>query len=102
MAITRKQFQEINGHSNSFFGWGGEDDDFFRRVKQAGLDIVRFEPEIASYTMIQHNKEDPNPDRHRLMNVGRNLLLIDGLNSLNYTMLKYEVTPLYTWIKVDV
>lgn len=30
-AIKRAHFEKVNGHSNKFFGWGGEDDDMFRR-----------------------------------------------------------------------
>ena len=102
VAISQSIFRKINGHSNSFFGWGGEDDDLLYRVAKAGLDVVRFEPEVATYHMLRHLKENPNPDRHRLLDVGRNLVLIDGLNSLNYTLLTYELTALYTLIKVHV
>lgn len=27
-ALTKEQYEAVNGFSNSFFGWGGEDDDF--------------------------------------------------------------------------
>lgn len=30
VAISSKQYKKINGMSNSFLGWGGEDDDFYR------------------------------------------------------------------------
>uniref|UniRef100_A0A183A8T7 Beta-1,4-galactosyltransferase 7 n=1 Tax=Echinostoma caproni TaxID=27848 RepID=A0A183A8T7_9TREM len=32
LIITRKQFTRLNGMSNSFWGWGSEDDEFRRRV----------------------------------------------------------------------
>ncbi len=31
-AVTKEQFIKLNGHSNVFFGWGGEDDNFYDRV----------------------------------------------------------------------
>lgn len=29
--VTIDQFKRINGYSNQFWGWGGEDDDFYQR-----------------------------------------------------------------------
>ena len=41
-SMTTKQFKAINGFSNSFWGWGGEDDDASRRLKHAGYHIGKY------------------------------------------------------------
>lgn len=30
-AFSKEQFEKINGYSNKFWGWGGEDDDAYNR-----------------------------------------------------------------------
>jgi len=30
-AMSKQQFQKINGFPNNYWGWGGEDDDIFNR-----------------------------------------------------------------------
>ena len=30
-ALTKEQFESLNGFSNSFWGWGGEDDEMASR-----------------------------------------------------------------------
>ena len=30
-AFLKKDFENINGFSNEFWGWGGEDDDLYKR-----------------------------------------------------------------------
>jgi len=41
LLITRDQFQMVNGMSNRYWGWGLEDDEFHRRLKDAGLQVQR-------------------------------------------------------------
>ena len=31
IALNRHQYENVNGFSNQFYGWGGEDDDMYRR-----------------------------------------------------------------------
>lgn len=45
-AIKREHFELVNGHSNKFFGWGGEDDDMFRRL----LEFIAFMWKIVVLT----------------------------------------------------
>ena len=46
-AITRRHFKQLNGFSNMFWGWGGEDDDIRRRINKAGLQLTRYSPLVA-------------------------------------------------------
>lgn len=39
IALTRKQFERVNGFSNVFYGWGGEDDDFYSRLQSRGFQV---------------------------------------------------------------
>ncbi|XP_012935857.2 beta-N-acetyl-D-glucosaminide beta-1,4-N-acetylglucosaminyl-transferase, partial [Aplysia californica] len=41
VAFTKSQFKHINGDSNLYFGWGGEDDDLKGRVKKMGYTRLR-------------------------------------------------------------
>ena len=39
IALTRQQFEKVNGFSNVYFGWGGEDDDFYSRLQSRGFPV---------------------------------------------------------------
>ncbi|MCL4142249.1 UNVERIFIED_CONTAM: hypothetical protein GTU68_011233 [Idotea baltica] len=62
-AMTVKQFETVNGFSNKFWGWGGEDDDMSNRIKFHGYFISRYPANVARYTMMPHKKDHPNPQR---------------------------------------
>lgn len=102
LAILQKQFALVNGFSNLFFGWGGEDDDFHRRIRHKGLSICRFSPEVARYTMLRHSKEKPSEARFSNLISGEERYDVDGLNSLDYIVLNTTRNSLYTWFLVDV
>ena len=79
-----------------FYGWGGEDDDFYYRTTAANFDIVRFIPKISNYTALKHAPEKPNPERHQLLRISKKSHFYEGLNSLNYTLVSKDILPLYT------
>lgn len=41
LIIKREDFISVNGMSNKYWGWGLEDDEFYVRLKEAGLNITR-------------------------------------------------------------
>lgn len=102
IAMTKKQFHDINGFSNVFYGWGGEDDDMFNRVYHGGYKVCRYQLHISRYTMLTHEKEIPNENRMKQLRNGPKRFKTDGLNSVTYNLIKYEQLPLYTRILVSV
>lgn len=66
-AMTKEHMRKVNGFSNLFFGWGGEDDDMAARIKAKGLKISRYPMSVARYRMIKHSSKEsgnePNPQR---------------------------------------
>ncbi|XP_018026698.2 beta-1,4-N-acetylgalactosaminyltransferase bre-4-like [Hyalella azteca] len=101
-AISVEQFRRVNGFSNKFWGWGGEDDDMANRIKHHGLSISRNPANISRYTMIRHYKDKPNPHRFEMLRSGRSRYASDGLNSLKYRVLDVQLRRLYTCIYVEI
>nr|XP_018668614.2 uncharacterized protein LOC100179116 isoform X1 [Ciona intestinalis] len=54
-AIRREHYIQVNGHSNRFWGWGGEDNDMEERIARQNLTIKSAYPSIGKYKMIQHD-----------------------------------------------
>ncbi|XP_031638935.1 beta-1,4-N-acetylgalactosaminyltransferase bre-4-like [Contarinia nasturtii] len=100
--MTVKQFKTVNGFSNSFWGWGGEDDDMSNRLKHVGFHIARYPINIARYKMLSHRKEKANPKRYEKLVTGTKRFDIEGLNSLKYEVRAFERKVLYTWILAEI
>ncbi|VDK63469.1 unnamed protein product [Cylicostephanus goldi] len=58
--FTVNQFLDVNGFSNRYWGWGGEDDDLYNRTIKAGYEVERYNATIARYTMIIHDGSKSN------------------------------------------
>jgi hypothetical protein len=101
-ALTEKQFLKVNGFSNVFFGWGGEDDDMYNRVIHSGYNISRYSKTIARYKMIKHKPEVRNLKRHKLLHTGKKRFKTDGINSTVYKPVRLVLKKLFTWILVEI
>ena len=84
-------------------------------------EVVRFEPHIARYTMLLHEKAMPNPSRFDQMNAFKRQamltnitqennksssssnarFMLDGLSNTQYKSISFTKKPLYTHIIVD-
>lgn len=103
--LSKKHMESINGFSNEFWGWGGEDDDVYNRLNIKGLKIIRYPMNIARYKMITHKHEkgnEANPKRFEMIRKTRQTFEKDGINSIKYKVLSIEYQPTYTNITVDV
>ncbi|XP_013110350.2 beta-1,4-N-acetylgalactosaminyltransferase bre-4 isoform X1 [Stomoxys calcitrans] len=100
-AMTRQHFLAVNGFSNSYFGWGGEDDDMSNRLRNANLFIARYPINIARYTMLKHQKEKANPKRYENLVNGINKSSMDGLNSIKYDIYSYKSYPTFSWFYAE-
>jgi len=99
--MTKTQFQKVNGFSNLFWGWGGEDDDLSNRIQHHGYRISRCSANVARYKMLTHHKERANPKRREILKTGRNRFETDGLSSLQYKVKELNLGKLYTTILVE-
>ncbi|KFQ08841.1 Beta-1,4-galactosyltransferase 4, partial [Leptosomus discolor] len=103
-ALTRDQFSKVNGFSNNYWGWGGEDDDLRIRVEMQKMKVVRPSADVARYTMIFHKRDhgnEENGERMKLLRQVSRTWKTDGLNSCSYKLLSVEHNPLYINITVD-
>ncbi|XP_068126949.1 beta-1,4-galactosyltransferase 3-like [Hyperolius riggenbachi] len=104
-ALTPDQFMKMNGFPNTYWGWGGEDDDIAMRIRLAGLSITRTPLILGRYKMIPHDRDTGNEEnsyRYGLLKNTRRNWRDDGMNSLAFRLLSRDSAPLYTNITVDI
>ncbi|XP_026060016.1 beta-1,4-galactosyltransferase 1 [Carassius auratus] len=104
-AMSKEQFQKINGFPNNYWGWGGEDDDIFNRLVFRGMKISRPSGDIGKCRMIRHSrdkKNEPNPQRFKRIAHTRQTMNTDGIKSLSYKVVDIDIDLLYTQITVDI
>ena len=100
-AISTEVFKRINGFSNTFYGWGGEDDDLSHRMKVHNISIQRDPADISRFGMLSHGKVEMNSNLNMLMDKSKNSELdSDGLSTLQFELLDKKEYPLYTWLLV--
>ncbi|XP_078527601.1 beta-1,4-galactosyltransferase 1-like [Lissotriton helveticus] len=104
-AFSKTQFEKVNGFSNAFWGWGGEDDEMFSRVVAAGMRVERPNSVLARSKMIPHHRDpgnESNKNNAVIMLHARANMKRDGLNSLNYKVVNITRHHLYTLVSVDI
>ncbi|RZF43754.1 hypothetical protein LSTR_LSTR009177 [Laodelphax striatellus] len=100
-ALSRRHLEQVNGFSNVYWGWGGEDDDMSTRLRTTGLHITRYPARIARYTMLAHRKQKANPKRYEMLYMAKSRYKSDGLNSLQYKRVALRQNRSLTWMLVE-
>lgn len=100
--LTREQYEAVNGFSNEFFGWGGEDDDFYNRVTWAKMSVYRSISDVGRYSALQHKPAAANPKRNDIISKGKERMWKDGLNSLKYEIIQKTYEKLYIHVIVKI
>ncbi|XP_031157217.1 beta-1,4-galactosyltransferase 1-like [Sander lucioperca] len=104
-SLSKDQYLKINGFPNSFWGWGGEDDDIYNRILNRGMSISRPDSVTGKYRMIKHERDlhnEPNPNNPGKLSQTRWTMDKDGINSLKYSVKDIVRDRLYTFITVDI
>lgn len=88
--FNKEDFIKINGYSNDFWGWGGEDDDLLNRVKFNGYDLYRRK---GVYKSLAHKFNGPSHENYQ--NNVKKLTekydySLDGLTSLEYELVSVD------------
>ncbi|XP_040857397.1 beta-1,4-galactosyltransferase 7 isoform X2 [Ochotona curzoniae] len=89
LLLSKQHYQLCNGMSNRFWGWGREDDEFYRRIKGAGLQLFRPSGITTGYKTFRH-LHDPawrKRDQKRIAAQKQEQFKVDregGLNTVHY------------------
>lgn len=104
-ALTPEQYMKINGFPNTYWGWGGEDDDISTRIKLAGMSITRTPPDLGRYKMAMHDRDNGNEEnrkRYDMLRLTRQTWTKEGMNSVEFKIISKKETRLFTNITVDI
>jgi hypothetical protein len=78
-----------------------EDDDLYNRVVAMNYSVSRYPHEIGRYTMLGHEKDEPNDKRFELLKNNQQRIKKDGLSSLKYDVIYFKKEKLFTKIIVN-
>jgi hypothetical protein len=100
LKILPKTFILLNGYSNEYFNWGGEDDDMGLRLLSKDICVQR--PINGFYYAASHGTQTRNPNRFKLLFDASLRQDIDGFNNIDKLAVISHIHqyPLVTWMKV--
>jgi hypothetical protein len=110
ISISGKNFTDLNGYPNNYWGWGGEDDELRRRVNEINLKIENPKEEDCEITdlekmgldeklqLLRENQDWKNMKKRELKDEHISTWRDNGVNSIGgeYTSMKDEEINNYT------
>ncbi|CAF2519639.1 unnamed protein product [Rotaria sp. Silwood2] len=104
LLLTLDMYKSVNGFSNLYWGWGGEDDDLSLRLIQRRMCVVRPSYELAIYTALPHPKGQRNGARFQLLAWSTVRLNADGYKQIDSMIRIVDIRKTSTVIhlKIDV
>jgi len=96
--ISRKDFMDVGGFSNRFWGWGGEDDEFKNVILRSGKKIEKRECVFESFA---HKKNyDPNTYKKNVDVLRGGRVAGDGVDFVKFNVKSTKETDLYKFISI--
>jgi hypothetical protein len=100
VAFNSADFEKINGYSNKFAGWGGEDNELYYRTLACDLQITTRE---HRYLSLPHPKDHPTGyDPAKMEQAKQPRQPDDGLNNCQYSIVGERAIPQGRIITVDI
>ncbi|XP_035671837.1 beta-1,4-galactosyltransferase 7-like [Branchiostoma floridae] len=92
LLMKREHFEQVNGLSNMFWGWGREDDELYKRMEEVGLQIFRPEGIETDHTNTFRHIHDRQRRKRDTVRVGAQKELqfrrdrITGVDTVQYSV----------------
>ncbi|KAI1718376.1 beta-1,4-N-acetylgalactosaminyltransferase bre-4 [Ditylenchus destructor] len=105
LAISVEDYLSVNGFSNNYWAWGGEDDDMGKRILSLNYTIERPNGDYVRYSMLKHVKRKRLAPKkvYKLLESASTRWVDDGVNQTQkWNVVKLDVKPLYYHLLVDV
>lgn len=97
--FTKEVFNSVNGFSNEFFGWGGEDDYLRRKIEELGIPTKRRECKFSS---LPHSRFIDTAQRYENAKKAAGPLDFgDGLTSCKFETLRLREFDNYTLLQIE-
>ena len=101
---TRQDFLPANGWSNRYFGWGGEDNDFFGRLSVVGKRMRRRCSSLGRYHALlngHYRSPGASVNRNEILAVFDRLQWREGLPTVQHRVIERVQRQYYLFVSVD-